>query len=85
MANGGDPNSVAAQQANESAASPAPETADEKLIKERHKAEIKRRQQYLNLTRARIVDQLSRTNNENYTAMLNSQLATIDEELSRLV
>jgi hypothetical protein len=84
MANGGDPNSVEAQQATQPETTPAAESADEKQRLERLKADQKRKIQSLTLTRARICDQLSHSTNERYTAMLNSELELIDAELAKL-
>ena len=84
MANSGDPNSVEAQQVTQAADAPVAETADEKLIKERLKAEQKRKIQALNLNRARISEQLSRTTNERYKAMLTTELQSIESELAKL-
>lgn len=82
MANGGDPNSVEAQQAVQEATAPVSE--EEKQLLERKKAEQKRVVQALSLNRARICEQLSRTTNERYKAMLNSELVQIDGELAKL-
>ncbi len=84
MANGGDPNSVESQQVTQTADAPVAETADEKLIKERKKAEQTRKIQALQLNRARICEQLGRTTNERYKVMLNTELQSIDSELTKL-
>ena len=51
----------------------------------RLKAEVARQVQSLQLTRARIREQLSRTSSERYTLLLNVELQQIDSELAKLV
>jgi hypothetical protein len=46
---------------------------------------VARKVQALTLTRARIREQLSRTSNERYTLLLNTELQQIDSELTKLV
>jgi hypothetical protein len=60
------------------------EIADAKERLERVKAEDARKVQALQLTRARIREQLSRTSNERYTILLNTELQQIDGELAKL-
>jgi peroxiredoxin len=84
MANGGDSNSVEVQQTTQSQTTPASDLAEIKLQQERQKAEEMRKVQSLKLTRARVCDQLARSSNERYTAMLNSELEQIDAELTKL-
>ena len=50
----------------------------------REKAVQARQVQGLMLTRARICEQLARSSNERYSAMLQSELAQIDGELAKL-
>jgi hypothetical protein len=59
--------------------------ADEKERLGRLAAEVARKVQALTLTRARIREQLSRSNNERYTLLLNTELQQIDGELTKLV
>lgn len=61
------------------------EIVDEKERLGRLKAEELRKVQALKLTRARIREQLSRTSNERYTLLLNTELQQIDSELAKLV
>ena len=44
-----------------------------------------RKVQALKLNRARIREQLSRTSNERYTLLLNTEMQQIDGELAKLV
>lgn len=60
------------------------EVVDEKERQGRLKAEEARKVQALQMTRARIREQLSRTSNERYMLLLNSELQQIDSELSKL-
>lgn len=60
------------------------EAAEVKEQKARVAAEELRKVQALKLNRARICEQLSRTNNERYTTMLNTELQQIDGELAKL-
>jgi hypothetical protein len=62
----------------------AQEIADTKERQGRLKAEEARKVQALQLTRARIREQLARTSNERYTLLLNTELQQIDGELSKL-
>ncbi|MDR3764398.1 MAG: hypothetical protein P4M01_09910 [Acidobacteriota bacterium] len=85
MVNGGDPNSVAAQQQqSQPVLTPEAASADEKLIQGRKHAEQTRKVQALQLNRARICEQLERTSNERYKALLSSELEQIDGELAKL-
>lgn len=60
------------------------EIVDERERLGRLKAEESRKIQALMLTRARIREQLSRTSNERYTLLLNTELQQIDGELAKL-
>lgn len=60
------------------------EIVDEKERVGRLRAEVVRQIQALTLTRARIREQLSRTSNERYTVLLNTELQQIDSELTKL-
>ncbi len=61
------------------------EVADNNERVGRLKAEVARKVQALQLTRARIREQLSRTSNERYTSLLNTELQQIEGELAKLV
>ncbi len=61
------------------------EIVDERERQGRLKAEVARQVQSLQLTRARIREQLSRTSNERYTLLLNTELQQIDGELAKLL
>jgi hypothetical protein len=88
MANGWEGNSVAAQQEaqqfDQSEQIRAQEVVDEKERVGRLKAEEARKVQALQMTRARIREQLSRTSNERYTLLLNTELQQIEGELAKL-
>jgi hypothetical protein len=84
MANGWESNSVEAQQLDQSEQTRAQEIVDEKERVGRLKAEEARKIQALQLTRARIREQLSRTSNERYTLLLNSELQQIESDLAKL-
>jgi hypothetical protein len=58
--------------------------ADDKERVGRLKAQEARKVQALQLTRARIREQLSRTSNERYTLLLNTELQQIEGELAKL-
>ena len=62
----------------------APEVVDNKQALARSKAEEARRVQTLKMMRARIREQLSRTTNERYTELLNSELQQIEADLEKL-
>ena len=59
-------------------------TADKEQLA-RVNAEVQRKVQALTMTRARICEQLTRTSNERYTLLLNTELQQIDGELAKLV
>lgn len=59
-------------------------TVEDKERIAREKAEWARQVQALKLNRARICEQLQRTTNERYTALLNTELEQIDGELAKL-
>lgn len=88
MANGWESKSVEAQQEmqqfDQSEQSRLQEIVDNKERVGRLKAEEARKVQALQLTRARIREQLSRTSNERYTLLLNSELQQIEGELAKL-
>jgi hypothetical protein len=92
MANGWDTNSVEAQQETQQEAQQfdqseqahAQEVVDEKERVGRLKAEEARKVQALQMTRARIREQLARTSNERYTLLLNTELQQIEGELAKL-
>jgi hypothetical protein len=85
MANGWESKSVAAQQIDQHEQIRTQEIVDEKERVGRLKAEEARKVQALRLTRARILEQLSRTSNERYTVLLNSELQQIESDLGKLV
>jgi hypothetical protein len=92
MANVWEGNSVEAQQEMEQEAQQfdqseqlrAQAVADDKERVGRLKAQEARKVQALQLTRARIREQLSRTSNERYTLLLNTELQQIEGELAKL-
>ena len=57
---------------------------EDKLAAMRLKAEEARSIQALQMARARVREQLSRTSNERYTMLLNSELQQIESELAKL-
>jgi len=89
MANGWESKSVEAQQETQpfdhSEQIRAQEVVDDKMRAGRLKAEEARKVQALQLTRARIREQLARTSNERYTSLLNTELQQIESELAKLV
>jgi len=85
MANGWESKSVEAQQIDQQEQIRSQEVVDERERLGRLKAEVARKVQSLQLTRARIREQLSRTCNERYTLLLNAELQEIDGELAKLV
>jgi len=85
MANGWVSKSVEDQQIDQQEQIRTQEIVDEKERLGRLKAEEIRKIQALKLTRARICEQLSRTTNERYTLLLNTELQQIDSELAKLV
>ncbi len=84
MANGWESNSVETPQIDQQEQIRAQEIVDEKERLGRLKAEVARKVQALKLTRARICEQLSRTSNERYTLLLNTELQQIESELAKL-
>ncbi|PSH04541.1 MAG: hypothetical protein CXZ00_06900 [Acidobacteria bacterium] len=84
MANGWESKSVEEQQLDQQIDSQETTGEDEKVRIRRLKAEEARKLQALKLTRARITEQLSRTSNERYTQLLNSELKQIDSDLAEL-
>jgi len=85
MANGWESKSVEAPQIDQQEQVRSQEIVDERERLGRLKAEEARKVQSLQLTRARICEQLSRTSNERYTLLLNTELREIDGELAKLV
>ena len=85
MANGWVSKSVEDKQIDQQEQIRTQEIVDEKERLGRLKAEEIRKIQALKLTRARICEQLSRTTNERYTLLLNTELQQIDSELAKLV
>jgi hypothetical protein len=85
MANGWVSKSVEDQQIDQQEQIRTQEIVDEKERLGRLKAEEIRKIQALKLTRARICEQLSRTTNERYTLLLNTELQQIDSELAKLL
>jgi hypothetical protein len=61
-----------------------PDLTDVKALAARHKAEQARKVQALQLTRARIREQLARSSHERYTVLLNTELQQIEAELAKL-
>ena len=85
MANGWESKSVEDQQIDLEEQVRSQEITDEKERVGRLKAEEARQVQALRLTRARICEQISRTSNERYTLLLNSELKQIEGELTKFV
>ena len=88
MANGWESKSVEEQQNSEEQVGSnelTQEVIDSRAQEARLRAEEARKVQALKLTRARICEQLSRTSNERYTTLLNTELQQIDGELEKLV
>jgi hypothetical protein len=85
MAKGWESKSVEDQQMDQEEQIHTQEVADENERLGRLKAQEARKVQALKLTRARICEQMARTNNERYTLLLNSELLQIDGELSKVV
>jgi hypothetical protein len=84
MANGWESKSVEEQQSEQEEQLQIQAVADDKERLARIKAEVARKLQALKLNRARICEQLTRTNSERYTLLLNTELRQIDSELSKL-
>jgi hypothetical protein len=84
MANGWESKSVEEQQIDQQEQIESQIKVDEKERLGRLMAEEARKVQALKLTRARICEQLSRTSNERYTLLLNTELQQIDADLSKL-
>jgi hypothetical protein len=84
MANGWESKSVEEQQIDQQEQIESQQKTDEKERRGRLMAEEARKVQALKLTRARICEQLSRTSNERYTMLLNTELQQIDGELAKL-
>ena len=84
MANGWESKLVEAPQVDHHELIQTQEILDNKERLGRLKAEEARKVQALQLTRARIREQLARTSNERYTILLNTELQQIDGELAKL-
>lgn len=84
MANGWESKFVEASQIDQQEQIRTQEVFDAKERLGRLKAEEARKIQALQLTRARIREQLSRTSSERYTLLLNTELQQIDGELAKL-
>jgi 2-methylisocitrate lyase-like PEP mutase family enzyme len=84
MAKGWESKSVEDQQMDQEEQIHTQEVADEKERVDRLKAVETRTVQALKMNRARIREQLSRTSNERYTLLLNSELQQIDGELAKI-
>jgi hypothetical protein len=85
MAKGWESKSVEDQQLDLEEQMHSQEVVDENERLGRVKATETRKVQALTLTRARICEQISRTSNERYTLLLNSELQQIDSDLAKLV
>jgi hypothetical protein len=82
MARGWESKSVEEQQSQLTA---PPLTKEEKeRLKKAQDAEKARQLQALQLTRARVVEQLERSSNERYNELLNRELAHIDASITEL-
>ena len=84
MANALETNSVEAQAVDQLDANGVQQLEEEKQLATRLKAEEARKIQALRMTRARIREQLSRTSNERYVLLLNTELQQIESELAKL-
>jgi hypothetical protein len=85
MANGWESKSVEEQQIDQQEQIRTQEISDEKERLGRVNADKTRKIQALQLTRARISEQLVRTSNERYTQLLNTELRQIDSDLAKFV
>ncbi len=81
MAKGWESKSVEEQQ---SLASQTPLTDEDRQRLSKERAEKLRSLQALNLSRARVVQQMERCNNELYRAMLQQELQHLDAEIQKL-
>jgi hypothetical protein len=84
MANGWESKTVEAMQIDLHEQIRSQEIVDARERSDRLKAEEARKVQALQMTRARIREQLSRTSSERYTLLLNTELQQIDGELAKL-
>ncbi len=64
-------------------ATQSPVSAEDRERLSRERAERLRQVQALNLSRARVLQQLERTENERYTQMLKAELAELDQQLKK--
>jgi hypothetical protein len=85
MAKGWESKSVEDQQIDQQEQMRSQEMFDEKERLGRLHAEEARKVQALKMTRARVCEQMSRTSNERYTLLLDSELKQIDGELAKFV
>lgn len=85
MAKGWESKSVEDQQIIQQEAMDASALTADKEQLARVNAEVQRKVQALTMTRARICEQLTRTSNERYTLLLNTELQQIDAEIAKLV
>jgi superfamily I DNA/RNA helicase len=84
MANGLESKTVEAPHIDQDEQIRSQEIIDARERQGRLKAEEARKIQALQMTRARIREQLSRTSSERYTLLLNTELQQIDGELAKL-
>ena len=83
MANVLESKTVEAQETEQLAQNSPQGRVEDRQVAIRLKAEEARKIQALQMTRARIREQLSRTSNERYTMLLNSELQQIESELAK--
>jgi hypothetical protein len=84
MANALESKSVEMQAIDQFEQNGAQGIVEARQVAERLKAEETRKIQALQMTRARIREQLSRTSNERYTMLLNTELQQIESDLKKL-
>ena len=84
MANVLESNTVEAQATEQLEQNSPQVTVEDRQVATRLKAEETRKIQALHMTRARVREQLSRTSNERYTMLLNTELQQIESELAKL-
>lgn len=84
MANVLESNTVEAQETEQLEQNSPQVTVEDRQVAIRLKAEETRKIQALQMTRARVREQLSRTSNERYTMLLNTELQQIESELAKL-
>lgn len=81
MAKGWESKSVEEQQ---SLASQTPLTDEDRQKLSKERAEKMRKLQALNLSRARVVEQMERSTNDRYKQMLQTELSHLDSEIKKL-